>query len=144
MGGFPPILDRKAWLILWAVATVPGLGDLLVVHAAGAVGSDRYQRLAAPHIVQPLSPQSVRPGETVTFEVQAIGLEPLFYQWTFNGSPLQNETNSTLALEAVESNDAGLYGVIVRNPVGSVESASVGLTVLNPPLITGQPQGQSV
>ncbi len=56
----------------------------------------------------------------------------LNYQWNFNGSPLANATNTTLAFTGVQTNDAGNYSVVVDNSLGSVVSSNAALTVLAP------------
>ena len=62
----------------------------------------------------------------------SAGGMPLNYQWYFNGSPLANATNATLAFAVVQMNNAGNYSVVVANSLGSVTSSNALLTVLTP------------
>ena len=79
---------------------------------------------------QPLD-QSVFEDGTALFNVQAVGMGPLVYQWQFEGVDLPGATRSTLTLEMVTTNDAGSYRVNVRNSLGSTVSDEVTLTVLD-------------
>ncbi|HMP84605.1 MAG TPA: choice-of-anchor Q domain-containing protein, partial [Verrucomicrobiota bacterium] len=68
-------------------------------------------------------------GDTVAFTVGAVGTPPLFYQWWFNGSMLSSTTNS-LALTNIQSNQEGLYTVIVTNLYGGADNSAT-LTITN-------------
>jgi len=79
-----------------------------------------------------------------TFSVQADGTAPLNYQWSFDGTNITDATNSTLMLTNVQMTDAGDYAVQVFNLFGTEQSSNAVLSVGDPPLITGQPAGQTV
>jgi hypothetical protein len=83
-------------------------------------------------------------GGIATFSVGAKGLDPLSYQWFFNGAVLTNQTNSTLFLQKLDEAATGEYSVRVTNPVGSVTSAPASLTLEKPssPRIVVQPEGR--
>jgi regulation of enolase protein 1 (concanavalin A-like superfamily) len=98
----------------------------------------------APSITGQPTNQIVAAGASATFVVSASGTAPLTYQWQFNGVPLANKTNSSIALNNVQPNQAGAYRAIVSNSAGSVTSAVAQLTVMVPPTITSQPANQSV
>jgi uncharacterized repeat protein (TIGR03803 family) len=78
-------------------------------------------------------------GSNAVFTVEAMGAEPLEYQWQFNGTNLDDDegedvhisgaTTDTLNISEVEANDAGSYSVVVSNYEGSATSAVVTLTV---------------
>ncbi|HAV64470.1 MAG TPA: hypothetical protein DCY13_19140, partial [Verrucomicrobiales bacterium] len=105
-------------------------------------------RAGGPTIIQQPTPQSVFQGDTASFMVQAIGVNPT-YQWKFNGGAINGATNDTLVLNNVQGTQAGEYKVDVRDPSGTTTSSKVNLTVYVPPTITSQPldltknQGQS-
>src|SRR5206468_3248386 len=86
--------------------------------------------------LQPIS-QTVPPGATVTFRVQADGTPPLGYQWRAGWVPgdIPGETNDTLVVSNVQANVAGNYRVTVSNAAGSIQSAMVVLSVVPPPSI---------
>ncbi len=94
-------------------------------------------------VTQPVS-QSVVLGTNVDFTVVVGGTQPLTYQWFKNNVALAGANSATLGLRQVQATDAAAYKVVVSNLVGSVTSASVTLTVLNPPVITAQPSSLTV
>jgi hypothetical protein len=100
-----------------------------------------------PTITVPPQSQIAGVGSSPTFQVVALGTTPLAYQWQFDGVDLIGATNATFTLSNVRIADDGSYTVIVRNPAGSVTSASARLTVtdrLDAPIITAQPQPLTV
>lgn len=88
--------------------------------------------LSAPAILQHPASLAVFAGQDVTFRVSATGTSPRNYQWQENGHEIPGATNATLTLLRVQTNQAGLYSVVVSNVVGSVTSSSAVLTVLGP------------
>jgi hypothetical protein len=76
-------------------------------------------------------PQSlfVAGGDLVTFSVEAIGGEPLNYQWLFNGTDMPGATDPTFSIPGVFPEDAGVFQVRVSNYAGSVLSDEAVLTV---------------
>ena len=83
----------------------------------------------APSIVDPPAPATALRGTTARFTVTAAGETPLRYQWRKNGVAIAGMTEASLRLDNVQLGDAGLYSVVVSNPVGNVASAEVALTV---------------
>ncbi len=70
-------------------------------------------------------------GNNVNFAVTATGTPTLGFQWRLNGSPIPSATSPTLALNNVQTNQAGGYSVVITNSFGSVTSSVVAL-VVNP------------
>ena len=106
--------------------------------------SNVIQISGAPTItVQPLG-RVVASGSQVAFNVGVCGLPPFEYRWFYNENPMANETNSTLLLANVQPFQSGRYSVLVSNILGSEMSASAQLIVQNPPVITNQPQSQTI
>jgi hypothetical protein len=66
------------------------------------------------------------------------------YQWRLNGTNIAGATNAMLTLTNVQSGQAGSYSVIVGNAFGSVTSSNAVLSVGPLPVITVQPQSQTV
>jgi len=97
-----------------------------------------------PRITQSPQSQTANVGSSVSFSIQATNYPPFIYHWSKNGSQLTNGTNTTLTINPVTTNDAGNYTVLVENIYGGV-SRSATLTVYQPlPVITVQPQSQTV
>lgn len=73
---------------------------------------------------------TLRAGLTATFTVSATGAHPLHYQWQRDTVDIPGATSAALALERVQSFDAGSYRVIVSDASGSIPSTPAVLTVL--------------
>jgi hypothetical protein len=100
--------------------------------------------VSPPTIVEAPVPVAVEPGQTAQFSVLASGTAPLRYRWYFEQTQLLPGTNSSvLDLPAVTLSDEGQYNVVVSNAYGSATSAPVRLTVIAPPVITGNPQDRT-
>lgn len=78
-------------------------------------------------------PQSVdvRIGTPVSLSVQAVGSQPLGYQWHKDGSPLPGQTGPTLTFADPQVTDSGTYAVMVSNRFGVTPSANAFLWVTN-------------
>jgi hypothetical protein len=119
--------------------------NTIVIIVADASGNTSYSTNTivvvdeTPPVIltQPQS-QTNTVGTTVYFNVAATACTPLAYEWVFNDTVLTNETNSTLEIDSVSTNDAGNYSVVATASGGSVTSAVVTLTVdLPPPAFNG-------
>jgi len=117
-----------------------------VTNAGGSVTSSNATLtiLGLPVIMAQPSSQSVVLGGNVSLSVTATSTVPISYQWNFNNTPLSNATNSTLVLTSVQTNQAGIYSVVLVNSYGTTTSSNATLTVLTPPFITTQPQSLAV
>jgi uncharacterized repeat protein (TIGR02543 family) len=108
---------------------------------------------APPTIVTQPASVATNSGSTVAFSVTANGPGPLSYAWLKNGTNsladggnISGSATARLMLANVSAANAGAYSVRVTNPGGNVTSASATLTITtpNPPVITTQPQSQTV
>ena len=100
--------------------------------------------LAAPSIAAQPSNLAQTNGGSATFTVAAFN-GTLTYQWYFNTNTLLlNETNTTLSIAGVTTNDAGTYTVIVANNIGSVTSTPAFLSVVSKPVISAPPSNLTV
>jgi len=77
--------------------------------------------------------QTVAAEQTTAFVVTAASSLPLSYQWQFAGTNLPGATDVALFLYNVQSNNAGLYDVVISNSLRSVTSSNAMLTVTYPP-----------
>jgi hypothetical protein len=79
-------------------------------------------------------------GNSVAFTVTPAGVGPFTYQWRHNGTVLPGQTQSTLVLLDVKTNDAGAYTAVVGYIGGTVTSHASTLTVFIPPpsVVLGQ------
>src|ERR1041385_4985106 len=118
--------DPINWI---AAITTPGAG--------GGVGP-------APSITAHPASQNGALALGASFSVTATGDAPIFYQWRFDGSALEGETNSALTLSNLKLSQGGAYSVVVFNAAGSAVSSNATLTVLFPPSFYLQPGSRAV
>ena len=118
--------------------------------AIGAVTGNMYEQnfvlsTGGPPTVNS-QPQSltVAQGSDAIFAVSVSGTTPFSYQWRFNGTNIVGATTNSYTRFNAQSADAGSYSVTVTNSLGSTNSNAATLTVVVPPVITTQPQSQSV
>jgi choice-of-anchor C domain-containing protein len=83
-----------------------------------------------PQITQQPTDKTVTVGNTASFAVTAIGTAPLTYQWQFNGTNISGETNSSLTLMSVQTNQSGNYSVLISNAFNYAGSSNAMLTVV--------------
>jgi exopolysaccharide biosynthesis protein len=79
-------------------------------------------------LAQPQS-QTVFPGQSVTFSVNATGSTPLVYAWRFNGNDLPGATASSYTITNAQDNLVGAYSVFITNAFGFVLSSNAFLAV---------------
>jgi alpha-tubulin suppressor-like RCC1 family protein len=87
-----------------------------------------------PDIISKIAPES----GTTRLQVSAFGAGTLTYQWLFNGSSVVGATNSVLILTNVQTNQAGVYSVVVANSLGAATNSTT-LSVA-PLLMTQKPE----
>ena len=86
-----------------------------------------------PAVGQAPQKQLIDEGNPVTFSVAASDntKAPISYQWLKNGSPIANQTNTTLSFNPTVADAAG-YSVIITNSLGSITSSIAPLYVVMP------------
>lgn len=94
------------------------------------VGLYSIEGAQPPKITQAPRSQLVSAGTTAVLEVVATG-QSLTYQWSFKGSPLAGQTNSTLTLSNVSAAQAGEYQVVVTGPGGQTPSEIVTVEIFS-------------
>jgi uncharacterized repeat protein (TIGR01451 family) len=89
-----------------------------------------------PAVAVPPAPQSIQCGGSASFSVTVTGAPPVSLQWTLDGLPVPNATNSTLSLTGIHMPNHTV-GIIATNLYGGVTN-SVVLAVQDtlPPVIT--------
>ena len=78
--------------------------------------------------MQPRS-QSASVDGIAAFTVAALGIEPLHYQWQFNGSSIPSANSTSLLITPVRPSVLGNYTVVVSNSAGSITSSVVTMGI---------------
>ncbi|MBI5774183.1 MAG: immunoglobulin domain-containing protein, partial [Verrucomicrobia bacterium] len=88
--------------------------------------------------------QLVAVGRTIRLKVSVIGLEPITYQWRFNGTNIAGATDDELEIPNAQAGYSGDYTVVVGNYAGSVTSAAATVAVIGTPGVLTAPVNQTV
>lgn len=126
-------------LILTGITTNAGGNYTLVAtNLFGAITSSvvTLTVVLPPKITGGISNRTIECGSNVTFTITATGTAPLYYQWSFDGTPTPGATNASLSFTNVHL-PSHLVTVAVTNLYASATSNAV-LTVNDskPPLMT--------
>lgn len=89
----------------------------------------------APAVLLQPSDQQVVEGQMARFSINAIGADPLAYQWFWNGQPVAGANQPTLMLTNVVAPQNGHYWVVITNSAGSVTSTPRTLNVTPLPYV---------
>jgi len=111
--------------------------------ASSTFASEQSFILAAPVITNQISNQTVLAGAPAYFEIGVTGINPICYQWKFNGTNFLGATNASLTISNAQYGNQGTYAVVASNPHGTITSSNAFLTVLSPPSIGLQPQSRT-
>jgi hypothetical protein len=87
-----------------------------------------------PVITLSPSGDTIDEGDTIVFNINAEGTEPLIYQWSHDGSTIDGANGPEYKVENALPADSGYYYCTVQNDCGMIESDSVYLKVL--PLVS--------
>ena len=111
--------------------TNAGTYSVIVTNLVGAATSSvALLTVLGPPIItaQPQS-LSVTVSNDATFTVTAAGTAPLVYRWFFNTNTPVGVNSNVFTRFNAQTNDAGIYSVIVTNNYGAVTSAFATLTI---------------
>ncbi|HUI08405.1 MAG TPA: glycosyl hydrolase family 28 protein [Verrucomicrobiae bacterium] len=91
---------------------------------------------SAPVFIWQPASITVRAGDSASLSGQAVGDQPISYQWSTNGVPIPGATSPTLDFPSAQLADAGTYLLLASNAVGTTASSNAILTVTSrtPPL----------
>jgi len=103
--------------------TAIALGYSPVSSGAAAIGT------GTPNFtIQPVS-RIVGRGATVEFHARVVGVQPMQYQWTFNGTNVPGATTGDLTIINAQTQNIGSYQVIASNALGSIASTVANLGI---------------
>ena len=124
-----------------------GVYHVVVTHAFGASTSQATRLTVREPVTitaQPVAPPLVEGGDA-TLVVKATGTPDLKYIWRKGGVEIPDARNSdSYTITGATSLDSGIYDVLISNPVGSVASRAVNISVLTGVVITAAPKSQVV
>lgn len=128
---FGMALKADGSVITWGLTpsnAPPGVANVIAIAAgngfAAAVGDD-----GSPFFtIQPAN-QTVTNGATARFHARAVGLQPMRYQWQFNGANLAGATNGDLTLTNARGRNVGNYQLVAANALGATTSQAAQLAI---------------
>jgi hypothetical protein len=106
----------------------PFEGDISRASIVITVTPDTYS--AKPEIISQPAGGTAVVGRSFTFSVSATGDES--YQWQKDGTPISGATSTSYTINNLKESDAGVYSVVVSNPLGPVTSNEARLEVVKP------------
>jgi hypothetical protein len=123
---------------------------IVVSNSVGSVSPPVARFFAHLVVVDPPLSQTVTVGADATFvaNVRWSAQMPspaanLKYQWLFNGSPINNATNTNLVVTAVQPVNAGIYTLVVTNFQGTNATVEPVVASFAALLSTPQPDSDS-
>ncbi|MCK4921607.1 MAG: hypothetical protein KAS71_11210, partial [Bacteroidales bacterium] len=139
-GGSLTGTDNSNLLISNMVLTDDGIYTCEVTGSCGDVTSDPATLTVEELIVITNPPTSKQecPGNNTSFSVAVTGTNPT-YQWQKDNVDIDGETNPTLSLNDVDSNDDANYKCIITGSCNTVTSALATLTIWEEVSITANP-----
>jgi len=82
-------------------------------------------------------------NDDVPLAVAITGTPPFNVQWQRDGETIDGLTGANVTLQVVDADDAGEYSAVVSNACGSDTAVIATLTVLEPPVVTSDPDDAS-
>jgi len=124
----------------YTIPSVDAVNDgeyrVLITNSDGTTpsASVRLTVVTAPLITS--QPQSVlvSAGAPASFTVQALGRQPISYQWFQGEDEIEGATSATYSIPAAAPGDTGDYTVFLENVDGDVTSNVAVLTVFDGPI----------
>jgi alpha-tubulin suppressor-like RCC1 family protein len=115
----------------------PGLSNVFALAAgAGGNSSDRTANWlvalvgnGSPTVtLQPVSQTTAR-GSMIGLHARVAGVQPMRYQWQYNGQDLAGATDASLTLPNVQGKNGGGYRLIASNALGVATSRTATLSI---------------
>jgi FG-GAP-like repeat/Regulator of chromosome condensation (RCC1) repeat/Immunoglobulin domain/Immunoglobulin I-set domain len=100
------------------------------------VGNDSYATATSSIATLTVIPLSVTtqptnrytwPGGSARFNVSALGVTPISYQWQFNGMNISGANTNSLIVTNVQSSQLGAYDVVLSNAYTNITSSIANL-----------------
>jgi alpha-tubulin suppressor-like RCC1 family protein len=112
-------------------ATNVGIYDAVVTNGYGTATTSNAVLGLTPtapiFAAQPVNTPALL-ATSATFTGSATGSSPIYYQWSFNGSPLPGATGTSISITNVQYANGGNYTLTASNFVGVTASSNAYLT----------------
>lgn len=124
-------VNSNILFISTAKAENVGSYKVFLTNAHGSTYSPSAQLTVTigPIIMTQPTNQSVAPGGTAVFSIEAVAQDAITYYWRFNSNTIYSSTNAVLVISNASPANAGYYDVVASNAVGFAVSDLVRLTV---------------
>ena len=110
-----------------------GLSNVVAIGGIGVPSVALIRGPDEPRLTRHPESRTVTAGIPVSFRVEATAVQPLRYQWQFNGVELRGATKDTLNIKAAWPAQAGHYRAVVSAAGLSIISRAALLKVNAPP-----------
>jgi hypothetical protein len=124
MKKYIPRIITLAAITGWAVIA----GNMAQAQTTDSLLADSVDQEEFPQVTAQPTDQVVLTGSNVVMSVQANNADG--YQWLRNGVLVEGQTNSSLSIESVGTNDVGLYSCEVSKGVETVPTRAATLSVV--------------
>ena len=119
-------------VVTWGRGSPDPVAGLLSNVTAVAAGADSLGALigdGSPALtIQPFDHTAERAG-SATFRARVTGVQPMSYQWFFDGKTIAGATNASLTLTNLGGSNIGEYMMSAVNALGTTTSAVAHLTI---------------
>ncbi len=128
-------LNSNGQLMIWGAnefgqGIVPGAVSNPTAFSAGDFFNLALFGAKLPYIGNSTLATTVTNLQSVSFQANAFGALPLYYQWKRNGADIPSATNVWLTLTNSSVADSGIYSVMVSNSLGTATATIANLNVL--------------
>jgi hypothetical protein len=99
------------------------LSNVFAIAVSASLGGIAMVSNGAPvFALQPANQYPTNGINTVCLHARAVGVQPMSYQWQFNGTNLPNATNADLTITNAPGTGSGQYCALASNSLGSASS----------------------
>lgn len=131
-------LRSDGTVVTWGVyytssATAPSdLANVIQIASGGDRDAGMFGTRAPYVTIQPVSRTAFKSATNVLLAAKVAGVQPVTYQWRYNGANLSGATNDTLTLTNLQFAQAGAYQLVASNAYGVVLSKPAKVMVTLP------------
>jgi alpha-tubulin suppressor-like RCC1 family protein len=130
--------------VLGTAAVPPDVVNVIQIGARGDRDIALFGTRAPAATIQPFD-RTIIEGSNTLVVAKFSGLQPVTYQWQYNGTNIPDATNDVLSLTNLQTGQSGAYQLVASNSYGASVSriANLQIAPLVPPVITLQPMDRT-